>query len=1163
MEETSSLPPQPIAPTPVETPAPAADELPFASTPSLVETAPTLSSDEQDAIQPADIAEAPAAEPVEKISSPPAVPSTAVEETAIQPAEIAEAPAAEPVEEILSPPAVPPTAVEEISSPPPAVPSAVEETAIQPAEIAEAPAAEPVEEISSPPAVLPPTAVEEISSPPPETATHRFPMRFVWQMDAATRFTLDSEEFVQLIGPTAAALLGRPWTEIADALALDSAGHVARALAARETFSGIVVPWPACDTGDRLPVEMSGLPAFDRDRQFEGFRGVGVCRDFDRIAALTQQLDQQPTPPTPVETSAPAANELLFASTPSLVETTPTLSQAPATETVEEISSPPPIVPSTAVEEISSPPPAVPPTAVEETSSLPPQPIAPTPVETPAPAANELPFASTPSLMETAPTLSPGEQNTIQPAEIAEAPATETVEEISSPPAVPSTVVEETSPPPPAVPSTAPESATPRFPIRFVWQMDAATRFTVDSEEFVQLIGPTAAALLGRPWTEIADALALDSAGHVARALAARETFSGIVVPWPAGDTGDRLPVEMSGLPAFDHDRQFEGFRGVGVCRDFDRIAALNQQLDQQPTPPTPVETPAPAANELPFASTPSLVETAPTLSPSEQNAFQEIARELSDRLTKTAGQDASPEGEHELGPERVAAGAMPAPPKPAGYDNVARETQESRPILDRLPTGILIYRVNSLIYANRAFLDWTGYTSLDALTEAGGLHSLFIENTAGPAEPGDNGGRTLTIATPKGRQMPVEGRLFSVPWNGEPALALMIHTATDGKPNAEQALHRLEVENRELKAVLDTATDGVLMLNRAGRVLSANRSAEALFGYNADELEVLVFADLFAPESRRAAYDYLDRAARASSPMLINEGTEVIGLVRQGGLVPLFMTMGRIENGEKLCVIFRDITAWKRTEEELINARLQAEQVSAAKSEFLAKTSHEIRTPLNAIIGFSEVMMNERFGPVGNERYRQYLRDIHASGGHLISLVNDLLDLSKIESGKLNLTFVNVNLNELVRQCVAILQQQANHERVIIRTSLATLPPIVADARSVRQIALNLLSNSIKFTGAGGQVIVSTALTDNDDVVLRVRNTGAGMSEKELEIAFEPFRQIPTSSRGSGLGLPICKALAEANHARFSITSQVASGTLAEVVFPATKLAREFGDRT
>ena len=295
----------------------------------------------------------------------------------------------------------------------------------------------------------------------------------------------------------------------------------------------------------------------------------------------------------------------------------------------------------------------------------------------------------------------------------------------------------------------------------------------------------------------------------------------------------------------------------------------------------------------------------------------------------------------------------------------------------------------------------------------------------------------------------------------------------------------------------------------------------------------------------------------------LPDAGREAIGRFKRGGLVPLYVTMGRLENGDKFCAVLRDLTAWKRTEEELINARREAERVSTAKSEFLAKISHEIRTPLNAIIGFSEVMMDERFGAIGNERYKQYLKDIHSSGDHLISLLNDLLDLSKIEAGKLDLTFVSVNLNDIVQECVAMLQQQANRERVIIRTSLSpNLPPIVADARSVRQIALNILSNSIKFTGAGGQVIVSTAVNDDNEASLRVRDTGAGMSELELQTALEPFRQLATASRwgasGTGLGLPITKALAEANHARFRITSRPDDGTLVEVAFPATRVLAE-----
>ena len=346
--------------------------------------------------------------------------------------------------------------------------------------------------------------------------------------------------------------------------------------------------------------------------------------------------------------------------------------------------------------------------------------------------------------------------------------------------------------------------------------------------------------------------------------------------------------------------------------------------------------------------------------------------------------------------------------------------------------------------------------------------------------------------------------------------------------------------------------------------MISVNRSAEVLFGYESRELSGLPIAGLFAPESQRVAFDTLDRLNRSGAASVANEGREVIGRVRQGSLVPLFMTVGHINEGsDKLCAIVKDVTAWKKTEEELVAARRQAEKASSAKSDFLAKVSHEIRTPLNAIIGFSEVMMEERFGPVGNERYRQYLRDIHASGEHLVSLLNDLLDLSKIEAGKLELSFASVDINELTQQCVALMQPQASRERVIVRTALApTLPPVSADARSVRQIMLNLLSNSIKFTGAGGQVIVSTALSDGGDVVLRVRDTGVGMSEKEIAIALEPFRQLATSSRwgsnGTGLGLPLTKALAEANRATFSIKSAVNAGTLVEVTFPGARMAAE-----
>ncbi len=238
-------------------------------------------------------------------------------------------------------------------------------------------------------------------------------------------------------------------------------------------------------------------------------------------------------------------------------------------------------------------------------------------------------------------------------------------------------------------------------------------------------------------------------------------------------------------------------------------------------------------------------------------------------------------------------------------------------------------------------------------------------------------------------------------------------------------------------------------------------------------------------------------------------------------------------------------------------------EQDNEKKSDFLARISHELRTPLNAIMGFSEVMSEEKFGPIANDRYKGYVSDIRTSSEHLLSLVNDLLDLTKIESGNLELNFTSVNLSDIVGQCVSLMQPQATRERIVMRTSMPdNLPPVVADHRSLRQIVLNLLSNAVKFTGTGGQVIVSAQFGEDGEIRLQVRDTGIGMSETDLKKAMEPYRQIKAVNEngqpGTGLGLPLTKALAEANRAEFHISSEKDKGTLVQIIFPTTRVLAE-----
>ncbi|WP_017959043.1 ATP-binding protein [Rhizobium leguminosarum] len=494
---------------------------------------------------------------------------------------------------------------------------------------------------------------------------------------------------------------------------------------------------------------------------------------------------------------------------------------------------------------------------------------------------------------------------------------------------------------------------------------------------------------------------------------------------------------------------------------------------------------------------------------------------------------------------------------------------------VDQLPVAVLIHIGDALIHANPEFMRLTGYGTLEALREVGGIEALLQRREL---EENAAGSGTMMLVKADDTLAPVTARLQSVRWEDANALmlALMpVEGKEDGRSDASRSdgrsegrpermvekVAKLQVEVEELRSILETATDGVVVIGTEGDIRSMNRSASALFNYDEQETRGKPFVMLFAHESQKAVIDYLNGLSDHGVASVLNDGREVIGREAAGGFVPLFMTMGQLTSSNGYCAVIRDITQWKRTEDELRNAKGAAETANAHKTDFLARVSHEIRTPLNAIIGFSDMMAGERFGPIGHPRYIEYANDIGRSGRHVLDIVNDLLDISKIEAGEMDLDFAAVGLNEAVSEAVALVQPQANGQRVIIRTALShAVPEVVADLRSIKQIALNILSNAIRFTPSGGQIVVSTSYEANGSVVLRVRDTGIGMTRSELDQAMKPFRQVSsTQSRhrgdGTGLGLPLTKAMVDANRATFSINSAPNEGTLVEITFPSQRV--------
>jgi signal transduction histidine kinase len=358
------------------------------------------------------------------------------------------------------------------------------------------------------------------------------------------------------------------------------------------------------------------------------------------------------------------------------------------------------------------------------------------------------------------------------------------------------------------------------------------------------------------------------------------------------------------------------------------------------------------------------------------------------------------------------------------------------------------------------------------------------------------------------------------------------------------------------LQSTLESMGEGLSVFDREGRLIAWNAQFAQLLTLPSD-LASTSLGEILLHQAVRGDFGPVEDPAgeaRQRAVRFYGNLPSVSERTTAGGRTLQIRRRAMPDGG--VVALYSDITERKAAEEKMEQARLQAELANRAKGDFLANMSHELRTPLNAIIGFSEVLATEILGPVADKRQLEYIKDIHSSGLLLLSIINDVLDMSKIEAGKLELAHEKVIARPVIMEAIRMVSERARNRSIdLVTTAPDGELSVWGDERAMKQIMLNLLSNAVKFSNEGGRVDIRASLDATGGLMLEVQDYGIGMAADEIDRALQPFGQAkPATTKthgGTGLGLPIAKGLVEAHGGNLTIESSPGRGTKVRITLP------------